>query len=128
MSSQVHQVFAPWLQNTVRLYANASTVELEYTVGPVPFEDGLGKEIVSVWSTGTAASCLVACNTRRHRVGADLVYRCERSRYAKAETKLPPHLEAQCDRSVRTVPKIRSCRIIDVWWPCMLLAYARIPS
>ena len=52
---QAQQTFTPWLRNTVRLFANASAVEMEYTVGPIPFQDGLGKEIVSVWSTGGRA-------------------------------------------------------------------------
>ena len=49
---EVHQVFAPWLTQVVRLYQTSDAIEVEYTVGPIPFQDGLGKEIVSVWSTG----------------------------------------------------------------------------
>ena len=37
-------MFAPWVQNTVRLYPNETAIEIEYTVGPIPFEDGLGKD------------------------------------------------------------------------------------
>jgi len=45
------QKFSDWLSQTVRLYSGMDYVELEVTVGPIPFEDGLGKEIVSRWKT-----------------------------------------------------------------------------
>ncbi len=45
-------MFAPWLTTTVRLYAGVPAIEFAYSVGPVPFQDGLGREVVSMWSTG----------------------------------------------------------------------------
>ena len=48
----LHQVFPDWLTQTIRLYDNHDFIEVSWTVGPIPFQDGLGKEIVSVWSTG----------------------------------------------------------------------------
>jgi Glycosyl hydrolases family 38 C-terminal domain/Alpha mannosidase middle domain/Glycosyl hydrolases family 38 C-terminal beta sandwich domain len=45
------QTFASWLTQEVRLWANVATADIEYTVGPIPFKDGLGKEIVSVFNT-----------------------------------------------------------------------------
>ena len=48
---EARQVFAPWLVQTVRLFAGSTTVRFEYTVGPVPFADGLGKEIITRYST-----------------------------------------------------------------------------
>ena len=49
---QAYQVFSDWLTQTIRLYDNQNFIEVSWTVGPIPFQDGLGKEIVSVWSTG----------------------------------------------------------------------------
>lgn len=34
-----------WLSNVLRLWANASDVESEWTVGPIPKADGMGKEV-----------------------------------------------------------------------------------
>jgi lysosomal alpha-mannosidase len=36
-----------WASQVIRLWANATSTELEWTVGPIPFADGLGKEVVS---------------------------------------------------------------------------------
>jgi len=48
---EVRQVFSNWISQSVRLYANESSIEVEYSVGPVPVADGLGKEVVSRWVT-----------------------------------------------------------------------------
>jgi hypothetical protein len=48
---EARQVFAPWLVQTVRLFAGSTTVRFEYTVGPIPFADGLGKEIITRYTT-----------------------------------------------------------------------------
>lgn len=53
---EAQQVFASWATMTVRLFAGSSTVEFEYTVGPVPFADGLGKEIIARYSAPSIAS------------------------------------------------------------------------
>lgn len=45
--SEAHQTFSNWTSQVVRLYHNATALELEYTIGPVPIADGLGKEVVS---------------------------------------------------------------------------------
>ena len=45
--SEAHQVFANWSTQVVRLYHNSSALELEWTIGPVPIADGLGKEVIS---------------------------------------------------------------------------------
>jgi len=51
---QVRQVFSDWVVQEIRLYSNASFIEVEWTVGPIPFKDDLGKEIVSIWRTDIA--------------------------------------------------------------------------
>lgn len=42
------QTFYPWASLTTRLWRGAEHIEVEWTVGPIPFKDGLGREIV-VW-------------------------------------------------------------------------------
>ena len=37
----------PWLKTTTRVIRGANHLEVEYTVGPIPIEDGRGKEIVT---------------------------------------------------------------------------------
>lgn len=48
---QAEQVFSPWVSQTIRLYENQSFIEVTFTVGPIPFQDGFGREVVSVWTT-----------------------------------------------------------------------------
>lgn len=50
------QVWAPWLSSVIRLYDGQDHFELEWTVGPIPFDDGLGKEVVSVFSTNISSA------------------------------------------------------------------------
>jgi lysosomal alpha-mannosidase len=47
----VHQIFSSWAEQRVILYADSDAIDIEYTVGPIPFEDGLGREIVSVFQS-----------------------------------------------------------------------------
>jgi lysosomal alpha-mannosidase len=53
---EARQVFADWASQTVRLWAGSSTLEFEYDIGPIPFADGLGKEIVSRFTASAIAS------------------------------------------------------------------------
>lgn len=43
---EVHQVFSPWVTQSVRLYKGQNYVEVEWTVGPIPIHDKQGKEII----------------------------------------------------------------------------------
>ena len=45
--SEARQVFAPWCTQSVRLWAAAATADFQFEVGPIPFADGLGREVVS---------------------------------------------------------------------------------
>lgn len=54
--SEVQQVFSNWATQTVRLYTGAKSVEIEWTVGPVPVEDGVGKEIISRFNTNVTSN------------------------------------------------------------------------
>ncbi|KAI9166079.1 hypothetical protein LWI28_025899 [Acer negundo] len=44
---EVHQQFNPWIYQITRLYKHKEHAEVEYTIGPIPTEDGVGKEIIS---------------------------------------------------------------------------------
>ncbi|KAM3623462.1 uncharacterized protein V6R79_011495 [Siganus canaliculatus] len=44
---EVRQWFAPWVSQVVRLYADSEALELEWTVGPLPIHDDLGKEVIT---------------------------------------------------------------------------------
>jgi len=38
-------VWTNWAYQTVRLYKGVPTLEVEQTIGPIPFADGMGKEV-----------------------------------------------------------------------------------
>ena len=44
--SEAWQQVTPWLSQVVRLRGGASGIEFEWTVGPVPVDDGQGKEVI----------------------------------------------------------------------------------
>ncbi|XP_066449799.1 lysosomal alpha-mannosidase [Eleutherodactylus coqui] len=44
---EVYQNFSSWCSQVVRLYSDQPYVELEWTVGPIPVADGIGKEVIS---------------------------------------------------------------------------------
>ncbi|XP_053661562.1 lysosomal alpha-mannosidase-like [Anopheles marshallii] len=44
---EVHQVFNEFISQVIRVYAGQEHVELEWLVGPIPIDDGIGKEIIS---------------------------------------------------------------------------------
>ena len=52
---EVQQVFSEFASQVVRLYKGANFAEFEYTIGPIPFDDGLGKEIISRFDTDLAS-------------------------------------------------------------------------
>jgi alpha-mannosidase len=43
---EVQQKFASWISHTLRLDSNSNSIQVEWTVGPIPIEDDWGKEIV----------------------------------------------------------------------------------
>lgn len=44
---EVRQWFSPWVSQVVRLYSSSRALELEWTVGPVPIHDDLGREVIT---------------------------------------------------------------------------------
>ena len=53
---EARQTFANWATQTVRLWAGSAEIEFEYTIGPIPTDDGMGKEIISRYSTSLATA------------------------------------------------------------------------
>jgi hypothetical protein len=49
--SEAWQVFSPWLSQVVRLREGSGVVEFEWTVGPVPIDDGIGKEVIARYNS-----------------------------------------------------------------------------
>uniref|UniRef100_A0A6I8N4V2 Alpha-mannosidase n=1 Tax=Ornithorhynchus anatinus TaxID=9258 RepID=A0A6I8N4V2_ORNAN len=48
---EVYQNFSAWCSQVVRLRPGQRHVELEWTLGPLPIEDGWGKEVISRFDT-----------------------------------------------------------------------------
>ncbi|XP_062312069.1 lysosomal alpha-mannosidase [Osmerus eperlanus] len=44
---EVRQSFSPWVSQVVRLYTHSRALELEWSVGPLPIGDDLGKEVIT---------------------------------------------------------------------------------
>uniref|UniRef100_A0A672MN49 Lysosomal alpha-mannosidase n=1 Tax=Sinocyclocheilus grahami TaxID=75366 RepID=A0A672MN49_SINGR len=55
-AQEVTQRFSPWVSQVVRLYEGHRELELEWTVGPVPVADGLGKEVITRLDTDIKSS------------------------------------------------------------------------
>ncbi|XP_033643770.1 lysosomal alpha-mannosidase-like [Asterias rubens] len=49
--TEVRQQFQPWLSQVIRLYPNKEFAEFEWTVGPIPYKDGIGREIITRFDT-----------------------------------------------------------------------------
>eukprot|EP01137_Pigoraptor_chileana_P035462 Opistho-2@29507 len=63
---EIRQTFAPWLTQTIRLYAGQPWAEFEHTVGPIPTSDNIGKEVISRFTTDldTQGVCYTDSNGR----------------------------------------------------------------
>ncbi|XP_001866193.2 lysosomal alpha-mannosidase [Culex quinquefasciatus] len=48
---EVHQVFNEWISQVIRVFADEQHVEFEWLVGPIPIEDGKGKEVITRFYT-----------------------------------------------------------------------------
>ncbi|KAK3024438.1 hypothetical protein RJ639_042970 [Escallonia herrerae] len=44
---EVHQQFSSWIYQVVRLYKDKDHAEVEFTIGPIPTYDGVGKEVIT---------------------------------------------------------------------------------
>lgn len=53
---EVYQVFNAWISQVVRVYADENHVEFEWLVGPIPVDEGIGKEVVSRFYTAAQSN------------------------------------------------------------------------
>ncbi|XP_047167548.1 probable alpha-mannosidase At5g13980 isoform X2 [Vigna umbellata] len=53
---EVHQQIDSWIYQTTRLYKGKEHAEVEFIVGPIPIDDGVGKEIATEIKTNLASS------------------------------------------------------------------------
>ncbi|KAK1303873.1 hypothetical protein QJS10_CPB11g01988 [Acorus calamus] len=44
---EVHQQFNSWIYQVTRLYKDKEHAEFEFTIGPIPVDDGVGKEVIT---------------------------------------------------------------------------------
>lgn len=44
---EVHQQFNSWIYQITRVYKNKDHAEFEFTIGPIPTDDGIGKEVIT---------------------------------------------------------------------------------
>ncbi|KAG9442661.1 hypothetical protein H6P81_018515 [Aristolochia fimbriata] len=44
---EVYQKFNSWISQVTRLYKDTSHAEVEFTIGPIPSDDGVGKEVIT---------------------------------------------------------------------------------
>ncbi|XP_043698627.1 alpha-mannosidase isoform X1 [Telopea speciosissima] len=51
---EVHQQFNSWIYQVTRLYKDKEHAEVEFTIGPIPVEDGVGKEVITRMKTNMA--------------------------------------------------------------------------
>ncbi len=49
-------IFNDWTNQELNLFDGASTVEVEWTVGPIPIDDNFGKEVIIRYDTGIASA------------------------------------------------------------------------
>ena len=48
---EVHQIFDDWISQTIRLYDNATSVEFEWQIGPIPLNLIIGKEVITYFES-----------------------------------------------------------------------------
>ncbi|XP_014501898.1 probable alpha-mannosidase At5g13980 isoform X1 [Vigna radiata var. radiata] len=53
---EVHQQIDSWIYQTTRLYKGKEHAEVEFIVGPIPIDDGVGKEIATEIKTNLASN------------------------------------------------------------------------
>ncbi|KAL3525252.1 hypothetical protein ACH5RR_013624 [Cinchona calisaya] len=51
---EVHQEFSSWIYQVVRVYKEKEHAEFEFTIGQIPIQDGVGKEVITQMTTNMA--------------------------------------------------------------------------
>ncbi|KAM0950051.1 putative alpha-mannosidase [Dioscorea sansibarensis] len=53
---EVHQQFSSWIYQITRLYKDKDHAEIEFTIGPIPTDDGVGKEVITQLTANMATN------------------------------------------------------------------------
>ncbi|XP_068639714.1 alpha-mannosidase isoform X2 [Aristolochia californica] len=53
---EVYQKFNPWIYQVTRLYKDTNHAEVEFTIGPIPTDDGVGKEVITRMTANMATN------------------------------------------------------------------------
>ncbi|KAJ9591912.1 hypothetical protein L9F63_001514, partial [Diploptera punctata] len=48
---EIHQTINSWVRQVIRVYKEENYVEFEWLVGPIPVDDGIGKEVITRFTT-----------------------------------------------------------------------------
>lgn len=51
---EIHQQFNSWISQVIRIYKDKEHAELEFTIGPIPTEDSVGKEVITKMTANMA--------------------------------------------------------------------------
>ncbi|KAG8388779.1 hypothetical protein BUALT_Bualt02G0160700 [Buddleja alternifolia] len=51
---EVHQKFCSWIYQIIRVYKDKDHAEVEFTIGPIPTNDRIGKEVITRMTTNMA--------------------------------------------------------------------------
>ncbi|CAG2178719.1 unnamed protein product, partial [Oppiella nova] len=55
---EIHQTVNEYISQVIRISENSDVIELDFTVGPIPVDDKIGKEIISRWETNLTTNGL----------------------------------------------------------------------
>ncbi|TKY55925.1 Alpha-mannosidase protein [Spatholobus suberectus] len=53
---EVHQKFSSWIYQVTRLFKDKDHAEIEFTIGPIPTDDGVGKEVITQMTANMATN------------------------------------------------------------------------
>ncbi|KAK6797985.1 hypothetical protein RDI58_005687 [Solanum bulbocastanum] len=51
---EIHQQFNSWISQVIRIYKHKEHAELEFTIGPIPTKDSVGKEVITKMTANMA--------------------------------------------------------------------------
>ena len=113
--SEAWQQVTPWLTQIIRLRAGARGIEFEWTVGPIPVDDGQGKEIIIRFNSTLASK--------------GTFYTDSSERFARSLYTFAPHtgLLAAAASSPAS-PPLSPVRSTDQEWPRVCQAPAQLQA
>jgi hypothetical protein len=118
--TEVHATFGDWVKQTTRLVKNQPFVEIEWTVGPVPIDDAVGKEVVTRFNTPIdSGDTFFTDSNGREFLERKIDYRCAASDASGASAQAKRAKRAQKGVS------IVACSRLLLRSPPLTLLYAR---